>query len=234
MFESIPNISAKMNLGEYRQQFHLSQQTAGRVHRGRPVPAWAYSTDAFQRVLLERLRRYICSGGTGISRVEANKLNLEKLVVMAAKYEPKTGSFAPNFVTHVKSLNNRSIVALWAFIAWHAYRLGESSVDIGLQLSIRPESVRQCLHRLNESARAVVPELCQPKRLYGGGYSREDYLDAVEKNILRMLARSKSHKTSLEARLASIRKMKAEREKLRQEATVCTKESLRETAALAA
>jgi hypothetical protein len=81
--------------------------------------------------------------------------------------------------------------------------------------------VRQRLHRLNQVARQVGPELCVPTRNYGGKCSRETYLDAKIAETEQLLKRAKNKLAPVyEARLAALRKMKEQRDTERRHATL--------------
>jgi hypothetical protein len=76
---------------------------------------------------------------------------------------------------------------------------------------------------LNQVARVVCAELCVPARDFGGIRSRETYLDAKIAAVEQKLERTRNQpklRRRYEATLATLRKMKAERQAQRRHATV--------------
>ena len=210
----------------YADLEHMNITKRSKRHLQRVVPAWTASRAAIQAVVsakLKRFARYI-----GCEQAEVDKASdLADLEVLARKAQREMRRFDnPRFpsyhvAAHLKSVESRSLAALWIYEIYSAYRLGHNSVEIARALSITPWAVRQHLHRLNQVARQVCPELCAPTRDYGGKYSRETYLDSKIAKAERLLEQAKGKRVPVyAARLAELRKMKEQRDGERNRATV--------------
>lgn len=207
---------------------HMSLTKRSQQHLQRTIPQWAFSKEAIQAVVLAKLKRY--RRFTGCKKSEIEKASgLTALETLARKSQRRIRRFdSPQFrsyhvAAHLKSVNTRSLAALWIFEIYSAYRLGRNSVDIAQQLGITAWGVRQHLFRLNQVARVVCPELCAPARDFGGIRSRGTHLDAkiaaVEQKLERVRNQPKL-RARYEATLATLRKMKVERQAERRHATV--------------
>lgn len=230
----------KLSYGDLQ---HLSLTTRSEQHLQRVVPPWTSSREAIQAVVLAKLKRYTRAiGGNKKAKIEQAS-DLAALETLARKSQRRLRRFdSPKFPSyhvaeHLKSVKTRSLAALWIYEIYSAYRLGRNSIDIAKHLGITPWSVRQHLHRLNKVAREVCPELCTPMRSYGGKYSRETYLDGkiaeTERKFERASRRPKLSARGLvyETRLATLRKMKADREESRRQATLYRTSSANRAAA---
>jgi len=231
----------KLSYGDLQ---HLSLTTRSEQHLQRVVPPWTSSREVIQAVVIAKLKRY--TRFTGCKKTEIEKAGdlLAALDVLARKSQRRIRRFAnsPRFASyhvleHLKSVKTRSIAALWIFEIYSAYRLGRNSIDIAQHLGITPWAVRQHLFRLNQVARVICPELCAPARDFGGIHSRETYIDAkiaeTERKLERASRRPKLSARGLvyETRLATLRKMKADREELRRQATLYRTSSANRAAA---
>jgi hypothetical protein len=217
----------------YADLQHLSLTTRSEQHLQRAVPAWAFSREAIQAIVLEKLKRYARFTGCRKTEIEKAQSDLAALDALARKSQRRLRRFDnPQFestyhvAAHLKSVKTRSLAALWIYEIYSAYRLGRNSVDIARQLGITPWAVRQHLFRLNQVARVVCPELCAPARNFGGIRSRETYIDAKITAVEKKIGRASKHprwRTRVplyEAQLATLRKMKEQRDGERNRATV--------------
>jgi hypothetical protein len=208
---------------------HLSYTRRSEQHLQRVVPPWTASREAIQAVVIAKLKRY--TRVTGCKKTEVDGASdLTTLELLARKSQRRMRRFVgpqfTNFATHLKSVKTRSLAALWVFELYAAYRLGRTSVDIAQQLGITPWSVRQHLFRLNQVARVICPELCAPARDFGGVHSRETYIDAKIAETEQRLKRAKGKRVPVyEARLATLRKMKEQRDTERRHATLYERDS---------
>jgi hypothetical protein len=212
----------------YADLQHLSLTTRSEQHLQRVVPPWTSSREAIKAIVLAKLKRYV--GFTGCSKLEIERASdLAALETLARKSQRRLRRFdSPQFPSyhvaeHLRSVKTRSLAALWIYEIYSAYRLGRNSIDIAEALGITPWSVRQHLFRLNQVARVVCPELCAPARDFGGIHSRETHLDSKIVAVEQKLERARNQpklRARYEATLATLRKMKGERQAERRQATV--------------
>jgi len=212
---------------------HLSLLKRAKLHSARIAPPWAFNREAIKKIITERLRRYCLFTGAKKEDVEKARNSLAALDALARESQRRLRKFdSPRFAKsyhvaeHLKSVETRSLAALWIYILYASYRLGSRSTDVAEVIGISPWSVRQNLRRLNQVARAVCPDLCVPSRVYDGPLSRQEYLDRkiseVEQQVERA-AKSKRYRSRVpvyEARLTELRKMKEARDAEQKTATI--------------
>jgi hypothetical protein len=218
----------------YSDLEHMSLTKRSQQHLQRVVPQWAFSKEAIRAVVLAKLKRY--ARFTGCKKSEIDKASdLTALETLARKSQRCIRRFDnPRFrsyhvAAHLKSVRSRSLAALWIYEIYSAYRLGRNSIDIAEALGITPWSVRQHLFRLNQVARVVCPELCAPARDFGGIHSRETHLDSKIAAVEQKLERARNQpklRARYEATLATLRKMKVERQAERRQATVYSSKNI--------